>query len=210
MGFRSCSTLIAAKNFAYAPSDGFMELMDRKAGVIFSALSVEAFINDVEAFMTIGRKSWGDERVDALSEILPDLERDRVQLKTKVQLFYYILTGKRIEKGNEPYQSFALLIDLRNRLVHGRPPMMHFVDSSAQCMPTDRKFVERLIAAGAGSESFSKAPDWEAIAWSQNCSKWAFGAARNLISHLIMAFPSDNLKKLFKVSFEPLDIHDRS
>jgi hypothetical protein len=118
------------------------------------------------------------------------------------------LTGTRLGKGEQPYQSFALLIELRNRLVHGRPPQMRFVNNVAQPLPADQKFVKRLIAAGAGSSTYSTAPDWEAIAWNPKCAQWAFRTARGLISHLINAFPSENIRNSLRVSFEPIDIHE--
>jgi len=194
-GFRSPSTLISAYNFAHVPSDAHD---GPKAGVLFSALAVEAFLNDLAEFLDKPH-SWGDERVDALAEILPELEKERAQIKTKVQLTYFILTGKRIGKGHDPYQSYSLLVDLRNRIVHGRPAVMQFVNRVAQAMPNDQKFVERLIAAGAGDESYAKGPDWEAIAWNPKCAIWAHNTAFNMILHIVDAFPTENLRHTFRV-----------
>lgn len=192
MGFRSQVTLVSAYNFSHQPSEN---LEAPKAGILFSALSVEAFLNDMTSFLD--RLQHPDERLKALTNLLPQLEEERVQIRTKVQLAYFILSGGSIDKSCDPFQSYSLLVDLRNRLTHGRPPEMQIVNQIARSSPRDQKFIQRLVAAGAVKSSYLQAPDWESVSWNKSCSLWAYRVAVNMIYHLVDAIPDKHLRETF-------------
>ncbi len=56
--------------------------------------------------------------VSAFADALREIEENRGSVKLKYMVARTILTGNTYNKGASPYQEFALLIELRNALVH--------------------------------------------------------------------------------------------
>src|SRR5882672_4248007 len=85
--------------------------------IVFSVLTVEAFVNELAEFAssTTLEKPSG---IDVLAEFLMDAERSNASLETKLAVSTWILSGKRFERGEQPFQDFALLVRLRNDVVH--------------------------------------------------------------------------------------------
>ena len=92
------------------------------AAILFSTISAEAFINELHYLSY----SWADE-VDspgwtkALCEMLGESERSRASIESKYHLAKFILSGEPFDKGANPFQTFALLVDVRNLIVHAKP-----------------------------------------------------------------------------------------
>jgi hypothetical protein len=55
-----------------------------------------------------------------VGNLLEQLEKDRVQARSKYLLASKLLPGHALDPGAPPYQDFSLLIDLRNALAHPR------------------------------------------------------------------------------------------
>jgi hypothetical protein len=50
-----------------------------------------------------------------------DADDDHASIDFRVRLAHWIMTGRMMDRGSQPYQDFTLLISLRNDLVHTRP-----------------------------------------------------------------------------------------
>ncbi len=177
------------------------------ASIIFSAIAVEAFISDMQLRLSL-RGSIDEinknETFKVLRDLLCQLEEERVQIRTKIQLMYYILTGNSIKKGMSPYQNFDLLIDLRNCLIHSKASLSS-IDPDGYWKQDENKhhqLINRLVDAGAGDEDFLKCPDWKAITYNQPCAKWAVKSASAIIKHLVDVIPSESMQKALLRHFQ--------
>jgi hypothetical protein len=114
--------------------------------ILFAAMTIEAFLNDL-AFVAEGT---------ALGDALAEVEQSRGSVQLKL-LVATIALGRPIDRGLEPYQSFQLLFDVRNALVHLKPKVKSFVRPDRGMEP--RKLLaelhrRNLIGDPGGNEWF--------------------------------------------------------
>ncbi len=97
--------------------------------VVFSAASLEALVNEVtcEAEIEVRSaradgplQSW-EELLEAFVEAMLEVERSRGSTQLKFIVASRVLAGPVYRRGAQPYQDFALLMDLRNAIMHMRP-----------------------------------------------------------------------------------------
>jgi hypothetical protein len=85
--------------------------------LVFSVVAIEAFLNEAAematGFLDIPSEPQG---VALFVECMADAERS--SLESKLALANWTLAGKKLDRGTQPYQDFALLVRLRNDLVH--------------------------------------------------------------------------------------------
>jgi len=102
--------------------------------LVFAVISLEAFFNETvelanmaliseRAFVANGvnPKSPEPEVVYAFVQLMTDAEKARSSLESKFLLANWLLTGKSLDRGAQPYQDLTLLLKVRNQLVHFRP-----------------------------------------------------------------------------------------
>jgi len=94
------------------------------ASILFAAVSAEAFINELHHLV----REWTDRPsapgwAKTFDDILEDAEKSRTSIKSKYQLAKFILSGQPFDKGAPPFQDFASLVEVRNLIVHARPPV---------------------------------------------------------------------------------------
>ena len=85
---------------------------------LFSAMALEAYPSDLILYLHHFLTPDEPAEMHAALDILKDLEKDKVQLKVKYSILYYVLSRTPIPKGDLVYQDFSLLIDIRNHLAH--------------------------------------------------------------------------------------------
>jgi hypothetical protein len=87
--------------------------------LVFSVISVEAFLNEAtEMALRFAKYAGEPQMVPVFAECMVDAEKSRASLESKFALANWILVGKKLNKGVQPYQDFALIVGLRNDLVH--------------------------------------------------------------------------------------------
>lgn len=87
--------------------------------IVFSVAAVEAFLNEAtEMAVDFSDLPSEPQVVSAFAECMRDAENSRASLESKFALANWVLAGKRLNKGAQPYQDFALMVHLRNGLVH--------------------------------------------------------------------------------------------
>lgn len=93
------------------------------ASLLLSAIAFEAFFNElVERAGKVAPSEHAN--INLFYSVLTDMEEERAQLKTKVAVGHFILTGAPLDRGASIYQNFDLLIRLRNSIAHHRPERM--------------------------------------------------------------------------------------
>lgn len=131
---------------------------------IFAAMALEAYPHDLALLLgTSLRQADDPPSLDAASSILEQLEQDRVQIKAKYSILYYVLSGLPMPKGEQPYQDLALLIDVRNQIAHLKPSLREYrVDRMDLPKPvanllqrvSSRKIIERDLINEPGLLTF--------------------------------------------------------
>ena len=171
---------------------------DALAAIVFSALWIEAFVNEVIHRVTDGPEDTLPEAVRRLRQIAiaADLAGRDARLEVKVQLIATGLTGSPFDTGRQPYQDFRLLTLLRNDLVHHRPEtvkQVHVEDQgSPLSIPEDfhvrvKSLVSRGIIAEPDPRVFASLV---AFLEQPAVAKWAFNAAKEMIRALAARFPT--------------------
>jgi|HubBroStandDraft_2_1064218.scaffolds.fasta_scaffold73442_1 hypothetical protein len=94
---------------------------DALVSIVLATISTEAFINELhngaEAQSGAAAPGW----INALGYMLGEAEKSRASIESKYQLARFILTGQPFDRGVSPSQDFALLISVRNLIVHAKP-----------------------------------------------------------------------------------------
>jgi hypothetical protein len=170
--------------------------------IVFSAMSVEVLLNEIVEMAS--SPTWSKdqpEEVSMFSAVLSDLERQRAQIDLKVQIGYYILMRKRLDRGSLPYQDFDLLIDIRNALVHKKPEKL---DISWSVPILDRnyephKFVKRLSDRKViPLPPPFQPPQWQVYVSCPEVAEWSYKTALQMAEFLINLFPDDGLGEVFR------------
>ena len=88
--------------------------------IVFSVIALESFVNEMtEQAQNISPTQPAE--VSTFAQMIGDADDDHASLDFRVRLAYWIMTGRMMDRGSPPYRDFALLIWLRNDLVHTRP-----------------------------------------------------------------------------------------
>jgi hypothetical protein len=186
------------------------------ASILFAMISTEAFINEL-GLLVSGEKDHlavpGWERT--LSDLLDEAEKSRISITSKYQLAKFILSGQPFDRGSKPFQDFALLVDVRNLLVHARPlTAIVRKNPSGGFEWAEPKIMVRLQNASAlevddfllDAASMSNA---DALAASlvlqisrQSVARWACKAAAGIVNGILDAAPNDEFGHFYRRDFE--------
>lgn len=101
---------------------------DSFVAIVFAAVSIEAFVNQIIVNDGFGRL-FGRNDIVVLARILKLLARD-ASIATKHEIIHLILTGDACTKGEQPYQDFNALIALRNWVAHMKPELFNAIDAT--------------------------------------------------------------------------------
>lgn len=88
--------------------------------IVFSMIALESFVNEMtEHAQNMSPRQPAE--VATFAQMMGDADDDHASIDFRVRLAHWIMTGRMMDRGGPPYQDFALLIWLRNDLVHTRP-----------------------------------------------------------------------------------------
>jgi hypothetical protein len=202
--FYSSLTLfdLACKAYRQSKADPSQAIV----ALVFAAITIEAFLNDMVEVAS--SPLWEEQRpkeVEAFASVLSDLEQQRAQIGLKIQMAHYIFEGRQIDKGGLPYQSFDLLVKLRNALIHYKPEKLDEPSSEDGRFEAHR-FVKRLAERGAIRWPKPGAtPHWPAIISDPGVARWACNVAVQMIEYLVDLVPSSDLKKVLVLMTEKVE-----
>lgn len=119
------------------------------ASILYAVISAEAFINELHHLTRGWNKPDAFGWVKALVDLLEEAEKSRASLESKYQLAMFILSGEPFDRGAAPFQEFALLIAVRNLIVHAKPLVATLSkNASGKYIWTEPKIMVRLQSAG--------------------------------------------------------------
>jgi hypothetical protein len=173
---------------------------DPLVAVVFAAAAGEAFINelaDVAAHPAVVDRDLGPEppEVGNLISLLSEAEGNRAATGFKFLVGKLALARNTYDKGANPYQDFATLIELRNSLLHLRTEHIEGVLAKGR-YPSYRHppVLERLrskqilVDVGGGGAS------WLYLVSTAATAKWACNATANIVADLFSSMPDSQLK----------------
>jgi hypothetical protein len=128
------------------PSGHAQHNREALASIVLAAISSESFINELAEAAVLAPEPPA--HLKALGTMLAEAEKSRVSVESKYHLAKFVLTGEPFDKGASPYQEFALLIDLRNRLLHSKPLEAKLVrNDEGEFVWTEPPLMRRLQSA---------------------------------------------------------------
>lgn len=170
---------------------------------VFSALALEAYPNDLLLIIDQIKDRELPEGVSEAHYILKQLESDRAQLKIKYSLLYYALTGSSLDKGSQIFQDIALLIDIRNQIVHFKPTVSEFIPGEMDRPEALKKLLHRVTRRGIIDRDLINEPDILTQTWtmvldeSDTFVEWALDVVYDTINFYHESIPDFPLKDSF-------------
>jgi hypothetical protein len=173
--------------------------------IMFSALAVEAFLNELGTIDASSQKGSGsdykpslvaiDSRLEALQRVLRLAEESNLQSLGKIQLAHEIL-GLKLENGQQPFQDYRLLKQLRDSIAHSKPSNVVITTEPIEFQSSREKLLQALysrkLLSYKPSERGQGLLDWLD---GKNLAQWAIKAASKMVIKIIEALPTGEFKE---------------
>jgi hypothetical protein len=170
---------------------------DALVAVVFSALAVEAFINELTEMAersTVLSLPTENGAVTDLGRTLSAIEDAKGPVELKYQMACKILSGKTLPQGEQPYQAFKNLMQLRNDLVHLRH--RDRTDGAGYVSPKSgvvRNLQQQglTLTRGRSPGDVPGGTSWLDELRTPGVAAWAYHAAASIITTLGEMVPDD-------------------
>lgn len=175
--------------------------------IAFSAIALESFVNEIVERLDFRTDPHDAAEVTTLRAMAAacDLSSRSASLSTKIQVIHAALTGRALDRGQQPYQDFDLLIMVRNAIVHDRPERIESNDDGGRAgLPLS--VVRRLAARGIvdlPDESIIVYPAWNSLT-DARVANWAYDTALTMARTLAEAFPARGWGSSLLIGFDSL------
>jgi len=175
--------------------------------IVFSAIWLEAYFNqllELIDFRVKAKLEKAPPNVIAAIEAQRELERKKLRLPEKIDDFVTRVAGQQQDRGASPYQELALLIELRDVLVHCWPTRVRATGDNVP-LASDRSnfkktdiaaLLERLANRRVLARDYiaTTPPILEALRRPE-VARWALEAAQLVARHVANCFSSDRMKQ---------------
>ena len=161
--------------------------------IVFSVLTLEAFLNELAEYALTSDMEQPPV-IDVLAEFLRDAEESNASLETKFAVGSWILTGKAFERGKQPFQDFALLVRLRNDIIHFKAN-----DKFKEGVPVGKrhenligKFRDKnILAEDRGEDNLSS---WSHLVRTKAVAEWACKTAARMVMDFYKKVPPGDFR----------------
>ncbi len=201
---------------AYERTKG--EKSDREPGksdaivsIIFSASSLEAFINELSDMASdMQNLQKTPIIVQNFSFVMKELEESKVSVRLKFLLTKLIFTGETYDKGGSLFQDFSLLFKIRDSLVHLKPQDEFKVTPNGDIV----RIMTPKILEGLPKNTLAKynervVADWIGSISTQAVARWACNTTTNMVHSILSILPDSLFKKQaiasYNQTFQPLE-----
>jgi hypothetical protein len=194
----------AARSIKAPPREGNQQAA--LTSVVFSVIALEAFLNEMTEYAADpAMNPQPPPAVAALVEFMNDAAR--LSLESKFILSNWILTGKRLEKGESFVQDFLLLVWLRNALVHFKPSeTVNLIMSPDEIhQKLVGKFKSKNILA---TEIESVLTPWTQLITTKALAQWSCQTAAQMVVDFVQKVPEGALRTFlgsFQMHFTSVD-----
>lgn len=187
---------------------------DALVAIIFAALSLEAFINELGVLAIEAKASGhGEDFLDGLINAIDESQGSKRTTREKFLMASKALS-KEFDKGKNPYQDFADLFKLRDCLVHLKPEDHIEIDEDNKWTYSGRKLIDRLRSKNIVQE-YTSTQSITLLVSTAVAAKWACDTASAMVTAILDRIPnsefSENNKalNLYKNMFQPLEADDQ-
>lgn len=200
-----------AKESYYKAQQGFIihRQNDALVAIIFAALSLEAFINELGDLARNAKASGHEEYfLNGLIDAIDESQGSKNTLD-KFMMASVALSNK-FDKGKHPYQDFADLFKLRDCLVHLKPKDRLKIDDDSNWFYSGRKLIGRLRSKGILQEH-TKIESITLLVSTATAARWACNTASAMVNAILDRIPNSEFSKddreiaLYKNMFQPLE-----
>jgi len=187
---------------------------DALVAIVLATISTEAFINELHHGAETQSGPTAPGWINALGDVLDEAETSRASIESKYQLARIILTGQPFERGASPFQDFALLISVRNLIVHARPQeakiqkaadgKLVWVEPKIMCRLQASKIIgvsESLTSAASTLGADTIVSDLLAEISAHSVAKWACRAAAGVVNGLLDAIHQSQFRAFMEVAY---------
>jgi hypothetical protein len=187
------------------PGDRDPNQTEAITAIVFAAASLEAFINELGAFARYPPAlptSPDPESVRIFGAAMTEMENDRASIYLKFQLARWIFAGQGYPRGEEPYQSFRLLMKLRDEILHFE--MDEYRPGEMMKREDYPSFVEGLRSKNILVDTGEMIMSWLSMAMTLATARWACNSATRMVRSVLEILPSSGLRERAEFFFGPL------
>jgi len=159
--------------------------------VVFSVIALQSFVNEMTEHAQ-NMSSIQLAEVGVFAQMMGDAEEDRASLDFRLRLAHWILTGRMMDRGSQPYQDFALLIGLRNDLVHTKPNRLYTYGKTTNEEAHSRlmkRFRDKNILAEENSAS------WTHLVQTRAVAEWSCRSVARVVNEVCSGTSQSDLQK---------------
>ena len=165
-----------------------MENLHAIATVTLSLAAAEGFINELGYHCGRYRAVEDGKQERQFGELWKLAEKGNGSITHKFDMANLCFRGQPCSYGEEPFQSFDLLIKVRNALVHCRTLRADVADGEVKNEPkVERALESRSLLRGS---QLGWAEDWRMRALNRECGVWALRTAAAVVNDVLEA-PQD-------------------
>lgn len=182
---------------------------DALVAIVFAALSLEAFINELGALANKAKASGCEE--DFLDGLINAIDESQGSKKTRDKfMMASVALSNKFDKGVFPYQDFADLFELRDCLVHLKPQDRMEIDEDSNWFYSGRKLIDRLRSKGIFQEH-TQIKSITLLVSTAKAAKWACDTVSAMVSAILDSIPNSEFSKdneeiaWYKIKFQPLE-----
>ncbi len=160
--------------------------------ILYSAIAVEAFPNDVARHFEMPFKYHPDKLTPellALHRIMPELEESRARVQTKYQILYFVLSGKTFDPQTPLFQEFEFLVKLRNQLLHPKCGSFEQTEDDKSYDKLSRSLIKAIRNRGLSGWRQKTSVPWKWHLKNQTTADWAVSVAKNMVCAIIDVVP---------------------
>lgn len=159
--------------------------------IVFAAVSLEALLNElVELAQDFAGYENAPPMTSAFAQLMPEVSRLPALLRFKMA--HWMLTGGPYDTDSKAFQSLALLLQVRNDLVHFKPDPL--LEEGVQAAHTT---LEKLRSKHILNDSLApeSCKSWVQSIGTRAVAEWACNAASLVAADLVSKLPAGNWKE---------------
>lgn len=165
--------------------------------IVFAFIALESFMNELSDFA--GEGTMGPS-LAIFSSLMEDLEQAKASIEVRFQFAKWILSKESYDKGKVPYQDFALLVKLRNAIIHLRADKT--LTGPGNDVPQPPKFLETLRQKGLVQEYPSNvAASFLTKISTPQMARWACDTVVAMVKSIVDVLPHTSIRLTFQKVF---------
>jgi hypothetical protein len=199
--------LLQRKEISTPPREGGKQAT--LVSLVFAETALEAFLNEsIELSYDWSHSTKEPQMVSSFAQLMSDFEKSRIPLESRFQLAHWLLAGRAYDKGAQPYQDFALLMRIRNALLHYKPDPALRIPGEEELYgtPNSNSALDSLRSKNILAElpAVTQA-SWILIVGTRAVAEWACHTASQMVLDFLAKLPqsgwADTLKICYGTSF---------